>query len=313
MMDTLKKYLFTDRRVRIVTTSLDQSWLDSQQHAQYPQGVRDLLGELVAAATLLTANLKLDGSLLLQIQGDGPIALLVVECRSDLSVRATVKLRSGQDWPQGVGVQALLNPGGQGRFVAVLDPRNKLPGQQAYQAVVPLIGDNISEVLEHYMKSSEQLDTRLWLAANDKRAAGLLVQRLPDHGGDLVADTELPADQLDDSWERAVTLAATLNYQELLDTDTDVLIHRLYWEESLLELPPRSIRYFCPCTRERVAGMLRMLGQQETDTIIAEQGRIEVLCDFCGKPYLFDPVDVAALFAAPAGPTANAGQSDTRH
>ncbi|AZV94591.1 Hsp33 family molecular chaperone HslO [Kerstersia gyiorum] len=312
MTDTLKKYLFTDRRVRVVTASLDQSWQDSLQHVQYPEGVRDLLGELVAAATLLTANLKLDGSLLLQIQGDGAIALLVVECRSDLSIRATVKLRSGQSWPQGVGLQALLNPGGQGRFVAVLDPRNKLPGQQAYQAVVPLVGNNVSEVLEHYMKSSEQLDTRLWLAANDKRAAGLLIQRLPDHGGTLATDSELPADQMDDSWERAVTLASTLSYQELLAHDTDILIHRLFWEESLLELPPRSIRYFCPCTRERVAGMLRMLGQQETDAIIAEQGKIEVQCDFCGKPYVFDPVDAAALFTAPS-PAPSADQAETRH
>lgn len=162
------------------------------------------------------------------------------------------------------------------------------------------------------MKSSEQLDTRLWLAANDKRAAGLLIQRLPDHGGTLATDSELPADQMDDSWERAVTLASTLSYQELLAHDTDILIHRLFWEESLLELPPRSIRYFCPCTRERVAGMLRMLGQQETDAIIAEQGKIEVQCDFCGKPYVFDPVDAAALFTAPS-PAPSADQAETRH
>lgn len=290
MTDLLKKYLFEDRSVRIQAVRLHETWLQAQVNHQHPPAVTRLLGELVAASTLLTANIKFDGSLVLQIQGDGPLALLVVECRSDLSLRATVKVREGQSIPDNGTMQSLLNANGNGRFMVVLDPQRKVPGQQAYQGIVPLEGETVAEALGHYMKASEQLDTQLWLAADEQHAAGLLVQRLPDHGGTTQGDAA-------ESWSRATHLAATLQPAELLATDTDTLIHRLYWEEPLMAFEPHAVRWFCPCTRERVSSMLRSLGQAEVESILAEQGRVEVSCDFCGKPYEFDKVDCAGLFA----------------
>lgn len=305
MTDQLKKYLFENRSVRVQAVRLEDTWRDALAHHSYTPAIRKLLGELVAASTLLAANIKFDGSLLLQIQGDGPISLLVVECRSDLSLRATVKMREGHAVPEDGTLQSLLNANGGGRFMVLLDPRRKTPGQQTYQGIVPLEGETVAQVLEHYMKSSEQLDTRLWLAADDHRAAGLLVQRLPDHGGH-------PGEAPDEAWNRATQLASTLGADELLAVDTDTLIHRLFWEETLLTFDPQNVRWHCPCGRERVAEMLRMLGRDEVDSILAEQGQVEVLCDFCGKPYLFDSVDCAGLFAARA-PMAGSPHPPTVH
>lgn len=183
MSDLLKKYLFEARTVRVQSVRLQDTWKQAQSHQQYPEAITRLLGEMVAASTLLAANIKFDGALVLQIQGDGPIALLVVECRSDLSLRATVKVREGHEVPADGTMQSLLNAQGGGRFIVVLDPERKVPGQQPYQGIVPLEGETVAEALQHYMKASEQLDTRLWLAADGQVAAGLLIQRLPDHGG----------------------------------------------------------------------------------------------------------------------------------
>ncbi|ADP14952.1 33 kDa chaperonin [Achromobacter xylosoxidans A8] len=303
MTDQLKKYLTEDRSVRIQAVRLEATWKAVQANHDYPPAITHLLGELVAASTLLAANIKFDGSLVLQIQGDGPIALLVVECRNDLSLRATVKMREGHEVPSDGNMQSLLNPGGNGRFIVVLDPQRKLPGQQAYQGIVPLQGDTVAEALQHYMKASEQLDTRLWLAANADHATGMLIQRLPYHGGsDAPTLTEQNAAE---TWDRACALAGTIKHDELLATDIDTLIHRLFWEETLVAFDPLAVRWHCPCTRERVASMLRTLGQEEVDSILAERGQVEVSCDFCGKPYKFDSVDCATLFSSSAAPAAD--------
>ncbi|WKK16415.1 Hsp33 family molecular chaperone HslO [Achromobacter insolitus] len=303
MTDQLKKYLTEDRSVRIQAVRLDATWKATQANHDYPPAITHLLGELVAASALLAANIKFEGSLVLQIQGDGPIALLVVECRSDLSLRATVKMREGHEVPSSGDMQSLLNPGGNGRFIVVLDPQRKLPGQQAYQGVVPLEGDTVAEALQHYMKASEQLDTRLWLAADAEHAAGMLIQRLPHHGG---SDTpELSEQNAAETWDRACALAGTIKHDELLATDIDTLIHRLFWEETLVAFDPQSVRWHCPCTRERVASMLRTLGQEEVNSILAERGQVDVACDFCGKPYKFDSVDCATLFSSSAAPASD--------
>lgn len=295
MTDQLKKYLTEDRSVRIQAVRLDATWKAVQANHDYPPAITHLLGELVAASTLLAANIKFDGSLVLQIQGDGPIALLVVECRSDLSLRATVKVREGHEVPTDGTMQSLLNPGGNGRFIVVLDPQRKLPGQQTYQGIVPLEGETVAQALQHYMKASEQLDTRLWLAADADHAAGMLVQRLPFHGG---TDAPLLTEQAAaDTWDRVVALASTLKRDEVLEADIDTLIHRLFWEDTLLAFDPVAVRWHCPCTRERVASMLRSLGEEEVNSVLAERGQVDVSCDFCGKPYKFDAVDCATLFS----------------
>lgn len=291
MIDTLQKYLFEDRSVRVQTVSLQQTWQDAQAHHQYPPAISRLLGELVAAATLLAANLKFDGALVLQLQGDGPVALLVVECRADLKVRATVKLREGQPVPAQGDLQSLLNPGRGGRFIVVLDPQAKGAGQQPYQGVVPLEGEDVAQVLEHYMRASEQLDTRMWLQADARQAAGLLLQRLPREGG-----TAEPGEQTAETWNRACRLAETVKPGELLSTDSETLVRRLYWQETLRAFEPQEVRWHCPCTREKVADMLRMLGAAEIESILEERGEVDVTCEFCGKPYRFDAVDCAGLF-----------------
>jgi len=289
--DALKKFLFDDRSVRVESVRIEHAWLSAQAHHQYPAPVTALLGELVAASTLLAANLKFDGSLLLQLQGDGAIALMVVECRADLSIRATVKMRD-RPLPVESDFQAMLNPGGTAKFIVVLDPPKHTPGRQAYQGVVPLEGDTVAQALEQYMLRSEQLHTRIWLAADALHCSGLLIQRLPLQGG--AQQTEI--ETADESWARAQHLAQTLTPDEMLSTDQDTLLHRLFWQETLLVFESQPITWKCSCTQERVADMLRMLGRAEVDDILQEQGKVEVACEFCGLPYVFDALDTEALF-----------------
>lgn len=291
MSDLLKKYLFQDRSVRIESVHMQRTWQAAQAHHNYPPSVAALLGELVAASTLLAATLKFDGSLLLQLQGDGAIALMVVECRADLSIRATVKLRE-RALPIQRDLQSLLNPGGTAKFIVVLDPPKNTPGRQAYQGIVPLEGETIAQALEQYMLRSEQLETRIWLAADSNSSTGLLLQRLPLQGGNQQAEVS----SAQESWQRAQHLAETLSAKEMLDVTQDTLLHRLFWEETLLAFDAREIVWKCSCTRERVADMLRMLGRAEVEDILQSQGKIEVACEFCGQPYQFDEVDSAVLF-----------------
>ncbi|HUG59186.1 MAG TPA: Hsp33 family molecular chaperone HslO [Candidimonas sp.] len=300
MTDQFKKYLLSDHSTRVQAVKLTSAWQTGLVHQHYPECVQRLLGELVSAAVLLATNIKFDGSLVLQLQGDGPIALIVVECTADLSIRATVTLREGHEIPADGNLQSLLNPHGQGRFVVVLDPNRDTTDLEPYQGVVPLEGDSVAQVLELYMRNSEQLDTRMWLASDAENSAGLLLQRLPDHGGIAGSDQE----SLQETWTRACHLAGTVKQDELLSLDTDTLIHRLFWEEDLIAFEPESVRWHCPCTRERVASMLRMLGREEIEDILSEREAIDIACSFCGKPYQFDAIDCAGLFA---------GNLDTAH
>ena len=291
MQDYLKKFLLEDRSVRIESVHVQDAWHIAQAHHDYPPVIAALLGELLAASALLAANLKFDGSLLLQLQGDGAIALMVAECRADMTVRATVKMRDRPVDPNG-DLQSLLNPGGSAKFIVVLDPPKNTPGRQAYQGIVPLEGESIAEALEQYMLRSEQLHTRIWLAANTDCCMGLLLQRLPLQGGSQQAEN----DAAEESWNRVVHLAETLKLEEMVSTKQDVLLHRLFWEETLLTFEPQPLIWKCSCTRERVADMLKMLGQPEVESILLEQGKVEVACEFCGKPYLFDAIDTDGLF-----------------
>lgn len=297
MTDQLRKYLFHDHSARVQTVKLSHAWQTGLAHQAYPDCVRQLLGELVSAAVLLAANIKFEGSLILQLQGDGPIALMVAECSADLSVRATVTLREGRSIPVEGKLQRLMNAQGQGRFIVVLDPDRETSDMKPYQGVVPLEGDTVADVLELYMLRSEQLHTRLWLAANAQQSTGLLIQRLPTQGG----KGEPPAEDAESTWERACLLADTLQYDELLSLSTDTLMHRLFWEENLIPFEPQIVRWHCPCTRERVANMLRMLGSDEIESILSEREQIDIACNFCGKPYQFDAVDCAGLFVDQAG------------
>ena len=290
-MDTLQKFMFENSLVRGELIEISDAWQQVQSRRTYPSVVSAILGEMMAAAALLSANLKFDGTIIMQIHGDGPVQLLVAECDAALRLRATANLREDAEISEQAGLQELVNANGEGRFAITLDPTDKQPGQQAYQGIVALEGDSVATVIENYMMRSEQLDTRLWLAANDKVARGLLLQKLPDNGGTLAPLADA------DAWNRTVTLASTLNQQELLSTDIMTLLQRLYWEETVRVFDPRHPTFHCGCSREKVGNMLKMLGREEIDSALADLGKLDINCDFCGQYYLFDPVDCMQLFS----------------
>ena len=291
MSDQLHKFLFIHAPVRGETLRLEATWQRILQNHRYPPAVMHLLGEMVAASALLTANLKFNGALVLQLFGSGPIQLLVVECSADLGIRATVKLHAQMTLEDDMSFQQLVNQGRQGRFSLTLDPYDRQPGQQPYQGIVPLVGDSVAAVLENYMRQSEQLETKLWLAANDQVASGLLLQKMPDHGGHVEEQT------LDvDAWSRTTQLASTIKTEELLTLPSPTLIHRLFWQENLHNESARDCRFHCTCSREKVANMLRTLGTEEIAEALSEQEVLTINCEFCNAEYRFDAVDCAGLF-----------------
>jgi molecular chaperone Hsp33 len=277
MSDSLQRFIFEGAPVRGELVHLDATWRAVLERHDYPEPLRAVLGELMAAAALLSATLKFDGSLILQIQGSGAVKLIVVECTSEQTMRATAK------WEGELagGFRELV---GTGRFVITIAPSDIT---QTYQGIVDLTGDRVAAVLEHYMSTSEQLETRLWLASDGAQAAGMLLQRVPGPAGD---DS--------DAWTRAVALGDTVRSEELLMLPGTQIIRRLYHEEDVRVFDPRVVSFRCSCSRDRVVNMLRMLGHEEVKSIIAERGSVEVNCEFCNRHYGFDAVDAEQIFAA---------------
>lgn len=321
-MSELHKFLFEGLPVRGMIVRLTDAWQEvlarrasNTATGAYPAPVAELLGEMTAAATLMQANIKFNGALILQIFGDGPVKVAVAEVKPDLSLRATAKVTG--ELSADARLPDMVNVHSKGRCAITLDPKAKLPGQQPYQGVVPLVGDNgeklqrLSDVLQHYMLHSEQLDTTLVLAADDKVAAGLLIQRLPVKGEANLEGTahgdhdHVQQDQIgrNEDYNRISILASSLTRDELLTLDVDTILRRLFWEEKVLRFEPQSgmlgPHFACTCGRGRVEGMIRGLGQEEAESILAERGDIEVGCDFCGKQYRFDAIDAAQIFTAP--------------
>ena len=311
--DTLQKFIFDNAAVRGEFVEISDTWREIQNRHSYPLAVRKVLGEMVAAAALLSANLKFNGAIIMQIHGDGPVRLLVVECDSELRLRATAKVAEGQTVLDDASLTDMLNAGGHGRFVITLDPLDKVPGQQPYQGIVPLDGEDMATVIENYMLRSEQMDTRLWIAADDQVSRGLLLQKLPRHSGK--DDQNVQATEAEDleTWNRAVILASTLKQEELLSTDIQTLMNRLFWEETIRVFDPAHPQFHCSCTREKVGNMLKMLGHEEVDSALAELGQLAINCDFCGKHYEFDKVDCAQLFASDAPVEALMPASGSKH
>ena len=304
----LHKFLFEGLPVRGMLVRLDESWKELLGRRKEPltPAVRDLLGQMTAAGVLMQANIKFNGALVFQVMGDGPLKLAVVEVQPDMSFRSTAKTR--EDVPDQATLQQMLNVHGQGRCAITLDPKDRLPGQQPYQGVVPLSGpdgqplEKLSDVLQHYMRQSEQLESTLVLAANDQLAAGLLIQRLPIEGeGNLEAGASsgVVREEMEEAYNRISMLAATLTAEELLTLDSDTILRRLFWEETVRRFEPQYPRFACTCSRERVGRMLLGLGRQEVDEVLAELGGVEIGCEFCGNHYVFDAVDVGELFTDP--------------
>ncbi len=281
--DSLHRFLFEQSPVRGELVHLDDAWRAVLERHDYPPSLRAVMGELMAAAVLLAAALKLKGSLILQVQGKGPVTLLVVECDGELNVRATAK------WQGDLEETGFTQMVGDGRFVITLDPRD---GGQTYQGIVELDGDSVADVLQNYMLRSDQLETRMWLAADEKGAAGLLLQKMPDAGRHAHAEPD------EDMWPRVITLTDTLRDEELLGLPAVELIRRLYSEEDVRLFDGQAVAFHCSCSRERVGRMLKMMGRDEVHSLLEEQGVVEVVCEFCNQKYQFDKVDAEQVFAS---------------
>jgi molecular chaperone Hsp33 len=273
--DLLHPFIFDQSAVRGNHVQLDQSLFTALEHQTLPPALKKVIGEFTAASVLLTATLKMQGKLILQLQSQGSLQLLVVECTSGLNIRATAKV-SGE-----LHGDNLTDWLAQGQLVITLMPEEGEP----YQGIVPLEGDNIASMLENYMLRSQQIDTRLWLTAEGDRAAGLLLQKLPQQ-----QEHDL------DCWNRVQHLAGTVTDQELLNLDAVTLLQRLFAEEEVRLFSGREVQAFCSCSHSNVTNMLQMLGLAEVRSIIEEQGSVDIQCDFCHKHYVVDEEEALGLF-----------------
>jgi len=287
--DTLQRFVFENTPIRGNLVNLTNTLQLALNKQHLPAGLKRALGELMAASALLTATLKMSGSLVLQIQSKGALKLLVVECNSEFGIRATAK------WKGEVSdEQSLFDLISHGQFMITLDPKD---GRQAYQGIVSLEGESISTILENYMLRSEQIDTRIWLHCDGNAAAGMLLQKLPDTMNQVTKTEDLSTQDLD-AWNRIGHLASTITDDELLNLPTETILTRLFHEEDVRLFEASNTKFYCSCSRESVSGMLRMLGNDEISSIIEEQGKIEVNCDFCNAHYSFDKVDATQLMVS---------------
>lgn len=283
--DSLHRFLFEQMPIRGEIVHLDAAWRAAFSQRDYPDTLRTLLGEAMAAAVLLSSTLKFEGSLTLQLQGDGPLSLLVVQCTSSLNLRGLA--RTSEDFEgdiDGMSLQELA--GSEGRLVITLEQEGK---RERYQGIVPLEGETLAECFEEYFQRSEQLPTRMFLTANGHCAAGMLLQAMPGHEN---ADAE---------WQHVTKLGETIEDQELRELDAPTILHRLYHEDDLRLFESTPVAFRCSCSRDRIAKMLQSLGETEVESIVEEQGNVSVDCEFCGRHYEFDAVDAKALFAGAIG------------
>ncbi len=287
--DTLQGFVFEQFAVRGYLVRLDASWRALIEHHTYPDPIRHALGEGVAATLLLAATLKFDGQLILQVQGPGPMHLMVIQTTSNFGVRGVARFRT--DAPmEGLGLKGLS---GEGQLTVTVENKDR---SSRYQGVVPLVGERFAACFESYFERSEQLPTRLWLTATDQGVAGLLLQRLPSGASASSAELEHAVSLGDDDWNRVVTLAATVTPSELATLSPEALLWRLFNEEQVRLFDSSPVFFQCACSRERVSGILRALGEVEVKEIVAEQGGVEVRCEFCNRLWRYDPVDALGIF-----------------
>ena len=289
--DTLSKFIFKHTPMKGGAVKLTTAWKAMRHYQQWPLSVTRLVGEMTAGSILLASSLKFEGSLIMQVQGDGPVRLAIVEVRNGLLVRATVKMNETEAVDDAMGLKALVNAHGKGRCAIMLDPKDRRDGEPLYQGVVPLTGETVADALMGYMQQSEQIHTKLWLAADEESAAGLRLQQMPDFGG---KDEELKND--DDSVNRIETLAATITDEELLTLTPQEVTHRLFWEEAPEYFEPLEPKFACTCSREKIEAMIRNLGEVEALQIVKDEGKLEVTCDFCGRTESFSAEDIVKLF-----------------
>lgn len=273
--DQLHRFLIENTNVRGELVHLNATWQAILERTEYPENVRKILGEALAACALLAATIKFDGSLILQIRGDGPLHMLVIQATSDGTMRAIAR------WHGDVPDHGLKSIFGNGQMLITIEPERGEP----YQGIITLQGDYLNQALEAYFQQSEQLNTRLWLVSSSQACGGFLLQEMPGDNPDT------------DAWDRTTHLASTLTSTELLQLSAKEFLHRLYHEEDVRLFKSAPLCFRCDCSRERISNMLISLGIDEVHSILEEQGNINVDCEFCNAHYSFDAVDIEALFA----------------
>lgn len=286
MSDQIQRFLFDQTNVRGEIVTLEQAYREVLDRHAYPDAVNALLGELLAAVALLTDTVKLDGTLSIEVRGQGVLSLLMAESNPGGELRAIARVAEDAALPDGeTPFRELV---GDGQIVITLDPKDG----NRYQGIVALDHESLAGCLEAYFSQSEQLPTRLWLAADGQRAGGLLLQRLPSEA----------QNQDVDAWERSVQLAATVKREEMLGLEQREVLYRLYHEETVRVFEPKALRFGCTCSRERMANALLTLGAKELRDILAEQGAIDTQCHFCHTEYHYTAAEVETLLEDPAAP-----------
>jgi molecular chaperone Hsp33 len=279
--------MFEELGIRGHWVRLTGSWQTARKRQVAPPIAQVQLGQALSAVVLLASTIKFNGSLILQTQSAGAIKTLVAQATYNRQIRGLVRC---QDAGADLSGKSLY---GAGQLVLTISPDQGAP----YQGIVPLHNENLADAIEYYFAQSEQLPTRLWLAADDNQAAGLMLQQMPGI-----------RDPLD--WERLTILAATLTDAELLALDCEKLLYRLFHEETLRLYDPEDVRFGCSCSEKKIENTLRLLGRQELDAILAELGGVQVNCEFCNKTYSFDKVDIEGLLIDQG---ALAGNPQIRH
>lgn len=300
--DCLHKFLFEHLPIRGHIVHLDAAWRALLEHREYPLEIRDTLGEAVAASVLLAATLKFEGTLSLQLQGRGPMHLMLAQCSSQFGVRAVARYR------EAIESRDLAVLSGEGTLSVTLENDDLT---QRYQGVVPLTGHRMADCLQDYFEHSEQLPTRLWLYADEKGVSGLLLQRLSEdtttrRGVGEAVSIEREEVDLDDAWQRVQLLAETIKPEELQTLTDQEILRRLFVEDDVRMFEPTPVFFRCRCSRERVSGMLRALGAAEIRSLLEERGNVEVRCDFCNRAWRFDAVDIEQILSGlpPTGSSA---------
>ena len=278
--DQIQRILFDELDIRGALVGLEDSYQQALQNHGYPLVIRQVLGELMAAAALLSTNLKFEGRLILQVAGQGAVKVLMAECTDQQELRAIARFDG--ELPEQASFRELVSGG---QMAITIQPKQG----QRYQGVVPLEGETLGQCLESYFAASEQLPTQIMLAADGTKASGMMVQVLPVSGGS------------DEDWQRISHLTSTLKDEELLQLDNETLLYRLYHEEVCRLFEADTVKFRCDCSRERSAASLRYMSREELEQIIEEEGDVAVNCQFCNSSYAFGRADLDQVFAANSG------------
>ena len=278
-LDTRQRFLFDDTHIRGEVTTLGESYQAIQQRQDYPPVITAILGEFLAAASLLSATLKFKGIVSIQAIGRGAIKSIMAECSNNTQLRGIVK----GDYHSIDSNESFSSLLGSATLAITIEPE----GRERYQGLVPLDKDSLSECLEYYFVQSEQLSTKIKLAANQQTAAGILIQEMP-RGNDH--------EQAQEAWQHLSLLLESLKPEEQLELNHEEQLYRLFHEQQVRIFDPESLQFFCSCSKARTSKMLSSLGPDEVNKLFEEQGAIGVTCEFCGQHYHFDPSDSSDIF-----------------